>query len=68
VYQFAWFWSAFAVAYIIIITLVDIPEKSVRFVDVILGFIMGTVVSTMLNFFFGSSQSSKDKTKELMKK
>jgi multisubunit Na+/H+ antiporter MnhE subunit len=52
----------------LIITLVDIPEKSVRFVDVILGFIMGTVVSTMLNFFFGSSQSSKDKTKELMKK
>ena len=68
VYQFAWFWSVFAVFYIIIITLVDIPEKSVRFVDVILGFIMGTVVSTMLNFFFGSSQSSKDKTKELMKK
>jgi hypothetical protein len=68
VYQFAWFWSVFAVMYITIITLVDIPEKSVRFVDVILGFIMGTVVSTMLNFFFGSSQSSKDKTKELMKK
>jgi hypothetical protein len=26
------------------------------------------VVATILNFFFGSSQSSKDKTKELMKK
>jgi hypothetical protein len=29
---------------------------------------MGTVVSTLLNFFFGSSQSSKDKTKEMAKK
>jgi hypothetical protein len=68
VYILAAFWSAFAVGYIILITVADIPEKNIRFVDVILGFIMGTVVSTILNFFFGSSQSSKDKTKELMKK
>lgn len=68
VYQFAWFWSVFAAAYIIIITTASIPEKNIRFVDVVLGFIMGTVVSTMLNFFFGSSQSSKEKTKELLKK
>jgi len=68
VYQFAWMWSLFAISYIILITVVNIPEKNVRFVDVVLGFILGTVVSTILNFFFGSSQSSKDKTKELMKK
>ncbi len=68
VYQFAWLWSLFAIAYIVLITTYNIPEKNIRFVDVVLGFIMGTVVSTILNFFFGSSQSSKDKTKELMKK
>jgi multisubunit Na+/H+ antiporter MnhE subunit len=61
-------WSAFAIGYIILITTYNIPEKNLRFVDVVLGFIMGTVVSTILNFFFGSSQSSKDKTKELSKK
>ena len=68
IYRFAWLWSFFAIIYIFVITYCDIPEKNIRFVDVILGFIMGTVVSTMLNFFFGSSQSSKEKTKELMKK
>jgi hypothetical protein len=68
VYLFAWMWSAFAIGYIILITTYNIPEKNLRFVDVVLGFIMGTVVSTILNFFFGSSQSSKDKTKELSKK
>ena len=68
VYQFAWLWSSFAIGYIILITTYNIPEKNIRFVDVVLGFIMGTVVSTLLNFFFGSSQSSKDKTKELSKK
>lgn len=68
VYNFAWLWSAFAIAYIIIITVCNIPEKNIRFVDVVLGFIMGTVVSTILNFFFGSSQGSKQKSQELAKK
>ena len=54
VYQFAWLWSSFAIGYIILITTYSIPEKNLRFVDVVLGFIMGTVVSTLLNFFFGS--------------
>jgi multisubunit Na+/H+ antiporter MnhE subunit len=68
VYNFAWLWSAFAIAYIIIITVCNIPEKNIRFVDVVLGFIMGTVVSTILNFFFGSSQGSKQKSQELSKR
>jgi hypothetical protein len=68
VYMFATYWSVFATGYIVLITIADIPEKNIRFVDVVLGFILGTVVATILNFFFGSSQSSKDKTKELLKK
>ena len=68
VYMFATYWSVFATGYIILITIAEIPEKNIRFVDVVLGFILGTVVATILNFFFGSSQSSKEKTKELMKK
>jgi uncharacterized membrane protein YwzB len=68
VYLFAAFWSLFATSYIVLITVAEIPEKNIRFVDVVLGFILGTVVATILNFFFGSSQSSKDKTKELLKK
>jgi len=68
VYILAAFWSVFAVSYIIVITLCEIPEKNIRFVDTVLGFLLGTVVATVLNFFFGSSQSSKDKTKELLKK
>jgi hypothetical protein len=68
VYMFATYWSVFATGYIVLITIAEIPEKNIRFVDVVLGFILGTVVATILNFFFGSSQSSKEKTKELMKK
>lgn len=60
-YAFAALWSIFAMGYIFVITMTDIPEKNIRFADTILGFLLGTVVSTVINYFYGSSQSSKDK-------
>jgi len=66
VYWLAIGWSLFAVLYIVGITFFPIPESNVRFADTILGFLLGTVVATILNFFFGSSKSSKDKD-EMMK-
>ena len=61
----ATFWSLTAVAYIFLITFTNIPETNVRFADTILGFLLGTVVATILNFFLGSSASSKEKTEVL---
>ena len=55
------FWSIAAVVYIGFITFSIIPEPNVRFADTILGFILGTVIATMLNFWFGSSIGSKEK-------
>jgi ABC-type nitrate/sulfonate/bicarbonate transport system permease component len=43
------------------VTFVDIPEKNLRFVDTILGFMLGTVVATVLNFWLGSSAGSRAK-------
>jgi hypothetical protein len=40
---------------------ITIPETSVRFVDTILGFLLGTVVATIIQFFLGSSVGSKTK-------
>ena len=61
VYYFAMGWSLFAIVYIIGITFFEIPQESVRFADTILGFVLGTVISTILNFFLGSSASNKTK-------
>ena len=61
------FWSFVATVYIGFITFSVIPDKNVRFADTILGFILGTVIATLLNFWFGSSVGSKDKA-ELLKK
>lgn len=65
VYYFASFWSLCAALYIAFITFGNIPAGNVRFADTILGFILGTVIATILNFFFGSSSGSKAKTEIL---
>lgn len=67
IYYFAIAWSVFAFGYIIGITFFPIATASVRFADTILGFLLGTVVATMLNFFFGSSAGSKMKSEILNK-
>ena len=61
IYVFATFWSLFAAGYIAFITFGTIPEDNQRFADTILGFLLGTVVATILQFFFGSSMGSKEK-------
>ncbi len=61
------YWSVAATIYIGFITFSVIPDKSVRFADTILGFILGTVLATMLNFWFGSSIGSKEKAEALRK-
>ena len=61
IYYFATFWSISAALYIAFITFGDIPEANVRFADTILGFMLGTIVATIVQFFFGSSDGSKQK-------
>lgn len=61
VYYLAAGWSLFSCVYIVVITVITIPETSVRFVDTILGFLLGTVVATIIQFFLGSSIGSKTK-------
>lgn len=63
IYYFAIFWSIFAAGYIGFITFGTIPPDNQRFADTILGFLLGTVVATILQFFFGSSMGSKEKDK-----
>jgi hypothetical protein len=66
IYWFAWFWSVGSMAYFFAITFGQVPASGKDFGNIILGFLLGTAVATILNFFYGSSKSSKDKT-DMMK-
>lgn len=61
----AYFWSAFGAFYIWNITFSVIPDENIRVVDTIVGFLMGTIVSTIISYYFGSSKSSSDKNEML---
>ena len=71
IYWFAWFWSVGSMSYFFAITFGTVPASGKDFGNIILGFLLGTAVATIISFFYGSSKSSKDKTetmnKELLK-
>jgi hypothetical protein len=50
-----------ACVYIGAITFGHVPENNVRFADTILGFILGSILSSIIGFYFGSSRSSQSK-------
>ena len=61
IYWFAIGWSVLTVIYIFAITFATIPEKNLRFADTVLGFLLGTLIATIIQYFFGSSKQSHDK-------
>lgn len=66
IYIFSGLWSLFAMVFIFAITFGTVPEANIRFADSIIGFLMGTIIATMIQFFYGSSISSRKKTEELV--
>lgn len=55
VYYLATFWSVVGAMYIFLITFLGIPEANQRFADTTLGFLLGTIIATIIGYFFGSS-------------
>ena len=60
-YWFAAGIASFTAVYILSVTFGTIPEGNVRFADTVLGFLLGTCLATVINFFFGTSWSSRGK-------
>jgi len=58
---------ALGFAYIFSITFTSIPAANTRFADTILGVVIATIITSIYQFFFGSSEGSKKKD-EMAKK
>jgi len=67
IYWFAWFWSVGSMVYFFAITFGTVPASGKDFGNIILGFLLGTAVATIISFFYGSSKSSKDKSDAMSK-
>lgn len=60
----AWFavgLVACSFAYIGCITFMVVPKENQRFADTVLGFLLGTLLGTLITFFYGSSKSAQNK-------
>lgn len=65
VYYFSAAWSIFSMILIPCMIFGDIPVANQRFADTILGFMLGTAIASMFQFFLGSSMGSR-KAQEAM--
>jgi hypothetical protein len=71
IYFFSAFWSVFSALYLGGITFCDVPTNSIRIVDTVLGFILGTAITMMFSYFYGSSAGAakrNDTVYDLIKK
>lgn len=60
VYFMAAFWSLIGAVYLFMVTFTKVAHN--EHANTIIGFLLGTIVATIINFFFGSSEGSKKKT------
>ena len=58
IYYLAGFWSVTGTAYVFLITFTEVLND--RIADTALGFFMGTIASTIINYFFGSAAPSSE--------
>lgn len=61
VYWFSITWSLFAMVFLLCVTFLDIPKDNANTVSVVLGFLLGTAISSIFSYFLGTSMSSKSK-------
>jgi hypothetical protein len=63
VYYLAIFWSVVSSLYFFVATFTEVVNEEMA--DIILGFLLGTVAGSIINFFFGSSAGSKAKDQKV---
>ena len=54
-----WFLFITSMTYIFLITFIPIPKDNIRFADTALGFILATVMGSVIGYYFGNSFSGR---------
>jgi putative flippase GtrA len=54
------FFSIISLGYMTAITFCTIPKENVNNANIILGFLIGTALGTIISFYFGAAESSNE--------
>ena len=57
---YAWFVTVMTFLYFFLVSFIPIENKSRDFVNIILGFLIGTALNSLIRFFYGSSNKSQE--------
>lgn len=60
IYKYIAWTSIFVCTYILAITFVPIPKGNMRFVDIVLAFLMGTLLGGGVNYLTGGTPDKKE--------
>ena len=58
--QFAWFLTAASFLYFFLVYFAPIDNHNRDFINIILGFLIGTAVNSLIRFFYGSSNKAQE--------
>ena len=66
-YYYAWFWGTFAATYFFAVSFLEVQNRNRDFVNIILGFLIGTTIPAIIAFFYGQANKSREDTMKQMK-
>jgi hypothetical protein len=58
--HYAWFITVVSFAYFFIVSFAPVDNHNRDFINIILGFLIGTAVNSLIRFFYGSSNKSQE--------
>ena len=58
--HYAWFITVISFVYFFMVSFMPVDNQNRDFVNIILGFLIGTAVNSLIRFFFGSSNKSQE--------
>lgn len=64
VHGLATFWSIASIVFVFGVVFTEIPEANVRFADTIIGFVLGTIIATIIGFYYGASNPPEQPQQE----
>jgi hypothetical protein len=65
--NYAWFITVVSFAYFFVVSFAPIDNHNRDFINIILGFLIGTAVNSLIRFFFGSSNKAQEDVDKKMK-